>query len=146
MPADNRRMENSRNNENASTNQASARGERKSTRGSRQKAVDNLSKKFLRNFDPEHSEREKRKLYRRLYQSHRKHVYDEKGIYIRTSDDLCDCLSLDCPGCHFPCPKCSSPKCGHDCRNNRKWTYDSIVLEGSEPVIKNPLLKDTETK
>ncbi|KYN13582.1 Uncharacterized protein C11orf46 like protein [Trachymyrmex cornetzi] len=116
----------------------------KSTRGSRQRAVDNLSKKFLRNFDPEHSEREKRKLYRRLYQSYRKHLYNDEGIFIRTSDDLCDCLSLNCPGCHSPCSKCSSPKCAHDCRNNRKWTYDSIHCEGTGPVIKNPLMKETK--
>ncbi|KAG5322676.1 AL14E protein, partial [Pseudoatta argentina] len=139
---DNQRMESS--GERSSSNPTSIRGERKSTRGSRQRAVDNLSKKFLRNFDPEHSEREKRKLYRRLYQSYRKHLYNDEGIFIRTSDDLCDCLSLNCPGCHFPCSKCSSPKCAHDCRNNRKWTYDSIHCEGTGPVIKNPLMKETK--
>ncbi|XP_032662977.1 ARL14 effector protein [Odontomachus brunneus] len=115
----------------------------KKTRGSRQKAVDNLSKKFLRNFDPEHSEREKRKLYRRLYHGHKRQLYDEKGIYIQTADDLCDCLNLDCYGCHYPCAKCSSPKCGHECRNNRKWTYDSIHCEGADLVIKNPLAKES---
>jgi len=31
-------------------------------------------------------------------------------------------------------------------RNNRKWTYDTIQCEGTEPVIKNPLLKEPETK
>ncbi|XP_012215833.1 ARL14 effector protein-like [Linepithema humile] len=127
-----------------SSNNNTTRGEKRSTRGSRQKAVDTLSKKFLRNFDPEHSEREKRKLYRRLYHSHRKHLYDEKGIFIQSSDDLCDCLSSECPGCHFPCPKCSSQKCGHECRNNRKWTYDSILCEGTDSVIKNPVLKEPE--
>ncbi|XP_076481671.1 uncharacterized protein LOC117161132 isoform X2 [Bombus vancouverensis nearcticus] len=75
------------------------------TRGSRQKAVDSVTKKFLRNFDPEHSEREKR--------------------------------------CHLPCVKCSSPKCSHECRNNRKWTYESIENEGSDIIIKNPLLKES---
>ncbi|XP_011158439.1 ARL14 effector protein [Solenopsis invicta] len=145
MPStDNQKMESS--GEGTSNNQAPVRGERKSSRGSRQKAVDNLSKKFLRNFDPEHSEREKRKLYRRLYQSFRKHLYNDVGIFIQTSDDLCDCLDLDCPGCHFACPKCSSHKCGHDCRNNRKWTYDNIQCEGTDAVIKNPLLKEGEIK
>ncbi|CAL7942424.1 unnamed protein product [Xylocopa violacea] len=120
------------------------RAERRTTRGPRQRGVDNLTKKFLRNFDPEHSEREKRKLHRRLYQGHKRHVlYDEQGIYIQTGDDLCDCLNLNCAGCHFPCPKCSSPKCGHECRINRKWTYDSIENEGSDVIIKNPLLKET---
>ncbi|KAM0735390.1 ARL14 effector protein [Formica fusca] len=138
-------MESSTSGENSSSNQAPALGGRKS-RGSRQKDVDNSSKKFLRNFDPERSEREKRKLYRRLYHSHRRHLYDDKGIFIQTSDDLCDCLSLHCPGCHFPCLKCSSLKCGHECRNNRKWTYDTIHCEGTDPVIKNPLLKESEAK
>lgn len=130
--------------ENASQNteRNPPRNEKKNTRGSRQKAVDTLSKKFLRNFDPEHSEREKRKLYRRLYHGHRRQLYDEKGIYIQTADDLCDCLSLDCFGCHYPCPKCASSKCGHECRSNRKWTYDTIHCEGADLVIKNPLTKE----
>ncbi|OAD52373.1 ARF7 effector protein, partial [Eufriesea mexicana] len=119
------------------------RVERKSTRGSRQKGVDSVTKKFLRNFDPEHSEREKRKLHRRLYQGHKRHAsYDENGVYVQTGDDLCDCLNLRCAGCHFPCYKCSSSKCGHECRNNRKWTYESIENEGCDVITKNPLLKD----
>ncbi|XP_033327492.1 ARL14 effector protein [Megalopta genalis] len=123
---------------------ATPRAERRVTRGSRQRAVDSVTKKFLRNFDPEHSEREKRKLHRRLYQGHKRHaLYDDNGIYIQTGDDLCDCMNLNCAGCHFPCSKCSSTKCGHDCRINRKWTYDSIENEGSDLVIKNPLLKET---
>jgi len=126
----------------------------------------------LRNFDPEHSEREKRKLYRRLYQNHRKYLYDDNGIFMQTSDDLCDCLNSDCQGCHFPCLKCFSPKCAHECRyclrkksilfyyeiylrnnlvtiiiiitrNNRKWTYDSIHCEGTDSTIKNPLQKES---
>ncbi|XP_076652340.1 ARL14 effector protein [Halictus rubicundus] len=123
--------------------EATPRAERRVTRGSRQRAVDSVTKKFLRNFDPEHSEREKRKLHRRLYQGHKRHaLYDDNGIYIQTGDDLCDCLNLNCTGCHFPCGKCSSTKCGHDCRMNRKWTYESIENEGSDIVIKNPLLKE----
>ncbi|KZC14580.1 ARF7 effector protein [Dufourea novaeangliae] len=123
--------------------EATPRAERRVTRGSRQGAVDNVTKKFLRNFDPEHSEREKRKLHRRVYQNYKRcALYDENGFYIQTGDDLCDCLNLTCAGCHFPCPKCSSTKCGHECRNNRKWTYESIENEGSDSVTKNPLLKD----
>ncbi|XP_076168868.1 ARL14 effector protein [Ptiloglossa arizonensis] len=119
------------------------RVERRITRGSRQKAVDSVTKKFLRNFDPEHSEREKRKLHRRLYQGHKRHaLYDENGLHIETGDDLCDCLNLSCAGCHFPCSKCSSTKCAHECRSNRKWTYESIENEGCDIVIKNPLLKE----
>ncbi|KAK2588481.1 hypothetical protein KPH14_004464 [Odynerus spinipes] len=116
----------------------------KGARGSRQKAVDSITKKFLRNFDPEHSEREKRKLHRRLYQGHKRYaVYNDEGIYVQTGGDLCDCLNLDCAGCHLPCSKCSSSKCGHECRNNRKWTYDSIENEGSNVVTKNPLSKES---
>lgn len=123
--------------------ESTPRSERKSTRGTRQRGVDSITKKFLRNFDPEHSEREKRKLHRRLYQGHKKHaVYDEKGLYIQTGHDICDCLNLSCAGCHFPCSRCSSQKCAHECRINRKWTYDSIENEGSDVVIKNPLLKE----
>ncbi|XP_076236312.1 ARL14 effector protein [Calliopsis andreniformis] len=120
------------------------RAERRNTRGSRQRGVDSVTKKFLRNFDPEHSEREKRKLHRRLYQGHKRHaLYNENGVHMQTGDDLCDCLNSNCAGCHFLCPKCSSPKCGHECRNHRKWTYESIENEGSDIVTKNPLLKDT---
>ncbi|XP_076684641.1 ARL14 effector protein [Andrena cerasifolii] len=119
------------------------RAERRNTRGPRQRGVDSVTKKFLRNFDPEHSEREKRKLHRRLYQGHKRHaLYNENGVYMQTGDDLCDCLNLNCAGCHFPCPKCSSPKCGHECRNTRKWIYESIENEGSDIVIRNPVLKE----
>ncbi|XP_043261107.1 ARL14 effector protein [Colletes gigas] len=120
------------------------RAERRVTRGSRQRAVDSVTKKFLRNFDPEHSEREKRKLHRRLYQGHKRHaLYDENGIFIETGEEPCDCLYLNCSGCHFPCPKCASTKCAHECRSNRKWTYESIENEGCDIVIKNRLLKDS---
>ena len=119
------------------------RAERRNTRGPRQRGVDSVTKKFLRNFDPEHSEREKRKLHRRLYQGHKRHaLYNENGVYMQTGDDLCDCLNLNCAGCHFPCPKCSSRKCGHECRNTRKWIYESIENEGSDIVIRNPVLKE----
>ncbi|XP_043481736.1 ARL14 effector protein [Leptopilina heterotoma] len=120
------------------------RAVRKSTRGVKQKGVDSVTKKFLRNFDPETSEREKRKLNRRLSQPQKKNVlYDEKGILNATGDNLCDCLNKNCPGCHFQCPKCGSTKCGHECRNNRKWTYDAIENEGSDNLIKNPVVKES---
>ncbi|KAK7865381.1 hypothetical protein R5R35_001868 [Gryllus longicercus] len=96
--------------------------------------------KFMENFDPEQSNREKRKLTRKIYTGGRRKansLYDEKGILISNGKDLCDCLEESCPGCHFPCPKCRSPKCGHECRVNRKWAYDSVEIEGTNEVIHN---------
>lgn len=79
--------------------------------------MDNTAKKFLDKFDPDQSEREKRKLNRRINPGNKKAaLYDERGISINTRRDYCDCLQLGCAGCHFPCPKCQSPKCGHECR------------------------------
>lgn len=83
--------------------------------------MDNITKKFLRNFNPECSEREKRKL-RRRFQTNKKSMYDEKGMFMPTYRNVCDCLNVDCAGCHFPCPKCCSTKCAHECR------YISIKL------------------
>lgn len=45
-----------------------------------------------------------------------KNIYDENGHIRATGKDLCDCLDETCPGCHFPCSKCNSNKCGHECR------------------------------
>lgn len=65
--------------------------------------VDNS--KFLADFDPEKSSRERRKLTRKSYVSNpsvpsRNHtLFDENGRYRNTNADLCDCLE-DCPGCH----------------------------------------------
>ncbi|XP_015586890.1 ARL14 effector protein [Cephus cinctus] len=116
----------------------------KSNRIPKSVSVDNVAKKFLKNFDPEQSEREKRKLQRRTYLGNRKHLlYDYKGCFMQTGQDLCDCLQEDCLGCHFACPKCSSKKCGHECRNFRKWSYEIIENEGSDVVIKNPNLKES---
>ncbi|PSN45826.1 hypothetical protein C0J52_05521 [Blattella germanica] len=103
------------------------------------KLTQNDNMKFMENFDPERSNREKRKLTRKIYTGGRKqmNLYDEKGILISVGKDLCDCLDDTCPGCHFPCPKCHSCKCGHECRVNRKWMYDSIEIEGTDEVIRN---------
>ncbi|XP_077292327.1 ARL14 effector protein [Arctopsyche grandis] len=89
--------------------------------------------KFLENFDPEKSVREKRKLTRKVYTVGRKHnrLYDNKGLI--AGKDICDCTDPSCPGCHFPCPKCSSTKCGPDCRVNRKWPYEKVEVEGTAP-------------
>lgn len=89
-------------------------------------------KNFLENFDPGNSEREIRKRKKKL--AHRARgrgaIYDSQGLLIATKKDLCDCMEEPCPGCHFPCVKCQSNKCGHECRQNRKWMFDSAELDG----------------
>ncbi|KAK6179906.1 hypothetical protein SNE40_012156 [Patella caerulea] len=93
--------------------------------------------KFLDDFDPERSTRELRKMQRKLKPSTKPNsLYDEAGRIRETGVDICDCLDHDCPGCHFPCAKCASEKCGTECRCNRKWHYDSIYVEGTEINIK----------
>ncbi|KAG8238464.1 hypothetical protein J437_LFUL016921, partial [Ladona fulva] len=100
--------------------------------------TENSNMKFMENFDPETSNREKRKLSRKIYSGGKKQaaVYDDKGILISTGLDVCDCMNIHCSGCHFPCSKCNSQKCGHECRANRKWTYEYIEIDGSDIVIK----------
>ncbi|GLG93609.1 Uncharacterized protein GBIM_00970 [Gryllus bimaculatus] len=99
---------------------------------------------FMKDFDPEKSQREARKLENLPFPEKKEkkkphndnRLYDENGIYIETGEDLCDCLIEDCPGCHFPCHKCRSLKCGHACRRNRTWCYDEIEIEGTGVIIK----------
>ncbi|XP_059143647.1 ARL14 effector protein-like [Physella acuta] len=95
---------------------------------------------FMADFDPEKSKREMRKMNRRLYtkESRKNQLYDDKGVFLETSIDICDCLEKDCPGCHFPCPRCTSPKCGTDCRCNRKYTIEMIEVEGMGTVYNFP--------
>lgn len=93
------------------------------------------SAKFLGNFDPQNSERVRRKRNRGIFEDgstgndQSTAIYDEHGIHIRTGDDLCDCLSRNCPGCHFECRKCKSHKCGQKCRVNRTWEYESVNIQ-----------------
>jgi ARF7 effector protein C-terminus len=100
--------------------------------------------KFLRNFDPEKSTREKRKLNRKNYStavvSKSNTMYDEKGRHRESGLNLCDCLDMSCPGCHFNCPNCTSTKCGPVCRSNRKWTYEQIEHDGKDLIVKNRLV------
>uniref|UniRef100_F7DME6 ARF like GTPase 14 effector protein like n=1 Tax=Ornithorhynchus anatinus TaxID=9258 RepID=F7DME6_ORNAN len=58
--------------------------------------------------------------------------YDQDGLLLCNGVDLCDCLERCCPGCFYPCPVCSSSKCGPTCRCNRKWVYESIQTEAGE--------------
>ena len=96
------------------------------------------NKEFFHGFKPEMSNREIRKLSRLLddkigvekkEEAENIRVHDEEGKLIETGIDACDCLVKDCSGCHFPCPKCSSEKCGSTCRCNREWTYDYVNVE-----------------
>ncbi|XP_060608184.1 ARL14 effector protein-like isoform X4 [Ruditapes philippinarum] len=90
--------------------------------------------RFMDDFDPERSAREMKKMNRRLYKEkniRKNQLYDDHGLLLSTQNDLCDCLDVECPGCHFPCPKCSSEKCGGDCRCNRKWVYEYVESEGT---------------
>lgn len=57
-------------------------------------------------------------------------LYDSMGRLRATLEDLCDCLEKECEGCHFPCEKCTSEKCGPTCRVNRKYVYEKIEFNG----------------
>ncbi|XP_048736152.1 ARL14 effector protein-like [Ostrea edulis] len=100
--------------------------------------------KFMEDFDPERSAREMRKMNRRIYRENIKknQVYDENGILLENSQDLCDCLDIICKGCHFPCPKCGSMKCGTECRCGRKWIYEHVEVEGTNLLLKWPALEN----
>lgn len=99
------------------------------------------SNKFLENFNPETSARERRKLVRKLNTSGGKKnvgaLYDDNGHLLSTGQDVCDCLLAKCPGCFFPCLKCGSDKCGSECRVNRKYMYEQVDFEGCNISIKN---------
>ncbi|GLG97364.1 Uncharacterized protein GBIM_04137 [Gryllus bimaculatus] len=98
--------------------------------------------KFLKGFNPDQSRRETKKFkklderYKKARNYHKKRLYDDHGLVLETGEDLCDCLIKDCPGCHFPCPRCRSNKCGHVCRVNRTWMYDEYEIEGTGITIK----------
>ena len=49
--------------------------------------------------------------------------FDSKG---KKKIDLCDCIRVGCPGCFFPCKKCSSNKCGPICRNSRNGFVNHV--------------------
>lgn len=117
------------------------------------KKQQNLSKsllegsKFLEDFDPETSRREKnkRKIYteKPIISSNAKNtsLYDEMGRIRLTKEDICDCFDIRCPGCFFPCASCKSQKCGIKCRVGRKWAYEVIEHDGKDKRLVNQLLK-----
>lgn len=76
----------------------------------------------------------------------KRYVYDERGRFATTGDDVCDCLDDACPGCHFPCPTCKNTKCGSQCRVNRRWTYELIEHDGKDVVITNKRATDVNSK
>ncbi|XP_033125211.1 ARL14 effector protein-like [Anneissia japonica] len=95
----------------------------------------------LQVFDPNTSAREMRKVMRTSAaigraKNKKKMVYNEQGLLQESGRDLCDCLNHQCPGCHFPCPLCKSPKCGNECRCKRKWLYEQVEVEGIGVVYK----------
>uniref|UniRef100_T1JDY0 ARF7 effector protein C-terminal domain-containing protein n=1 Tax=Strigamia maritima TaxID=126957 RepID=T1JDY0_STRMM len=134
--------EDSRSNDRPDSNNAEEINPIRSGQGSRQlRRLDNGNAgKFLENWTPESSNRETRKLTRKIYKEggRKWQSYNEQGIFIKSNSDFCDCLEETCPGCHFPCLRCTSAKCGHECRNNRKWTYDYVEIEGADYTIRNP--------
>lgn len=72
-------------------------------------------------------------------QSHRnasKSIYNSRGQIRASGLDVCDCLDNSCIGCHFPCPKCKSPKCGRECRNNRNDYVCSIRTDNHTDDIR----------
>jgi len=87
--------------------------------------------KFMQDFDPTTSSRQ---------QKRKKRYHPIDGRLIQYADDFddCDCLKRDCPGCHYPCRTCGDRRCGHECRVNRKWIYDSVEIEGRNQELKNP--------
>uniref|UniRef100_A0A1B0DQ93 ARF7 effector protein C-terminal domain-containing protein n=2 Tax=Phlebotomus papatasi TaxID=29031 RepID=A0A1B0DQ93_PHLPP len=104
--------------------------------------------KFMKDFNPETSKREKNKLKKFPWEHavERSKTYDTRSSSSENGgQDLCDCLRLTCCGCFFPCPKCSSPKCGTKCRVMRKWMYESVVFDGADESLRNPLLYKVRT-
>ncbi|XP_055687977.1 ARL14 effector protein-like [Lutzomyia longipalpis] len=96
--------------------------------------------KFMKDFNPETSKREKNKLKKFPEYSGYGKTHETRSTASDPVQDLCDCLRLTCCGCFFPCPKCSSTKCGTKCRVMRKWMYESVVFDGADESLRNPLL------
>ncbi|CAG9760950.1 unnamed protein product [Ceutorhynchus assimilis] len=104
--------------------------------------------KTMETFNPDLSQREKRKIIKKfqppVVTTTRKPlgaVYDEYGTHMSTNINMCDCLDIKCAGCFFECPKCGSEKCGKECRVHRNYIIDCMEYHGREKIVKNPLLR-----
>lgn len=88
-----------------------------------------IDMKFNDDFDPKRTKR-----------NEMKSIYDSDGVIRETQKDVCDCLDNRCVGCHFPCKKCQSTKCGQKCRQNRNDYTAEIIIQGREHknTIYNP--------
>ena len=75
-----------------------------------------------------------------LFCSKKVTMYDEEGILVNSGLDLCDCLDVGCGGCHYPCKKCQSQKCGGECRGNRRWVYQEVEIEGTNERLIFPMV------
>jgi ARF7 effector protein C-terminus len=102
--------------------------------------------KFLADFNPENSRREKNKRFNLVKPAKpvksrgQQSMYDEQGKIRYNKQDICDCFDSDCPGCHFSCELCGSQKCGLRCRVNRRWAFEVIEHDGKDQVKTNSLL------
>lgn len=83
-----------------------------------------IDMRFNDDFDPKYSKR-----------ITTKSMYDGSGRIRATRADVCDCLDNSCSGCHFPCRKCQSNKCGKECRRHRNDYVDCIRTDGEDNVV-----------
>lgn len=97
-------------------------------------------------FNPDKSLRERKKISKvtQATQGRKKNVamYGPTGIFLKTGQDLCDCLELECPGCFYPCVKCQGNKCGGTCRRRRNWFYESVTVDGQSKSSVNTNLSE----
>lgn len=78
-----------------------------------------IDMKFNDDFDPKRAKR-----------NESKSIYGSDGRIRNTHKDVCDCLDNRCVGCHFPCKRCMSTKCGPNCRQNRNDYTTHIRIDG----------------